>query len=616
MSKSYPVNLPNTAFCQRANSAVREPELQRFWSEQQVYAKNTAQRAGNKKFVLHDGPPYASAPAVHMGTALNKVLKDVLVKYKALRGYYAPFVPGYDTHGLPIENAVLKTVKGGRSAITALALRERCAEHAQTNVDGQEEQFKRLGVLADWKNRYLTMDKEFEAAQVRVFAAMAHKGYLYKGLKPVHWCPNCETALANAEVEEKDYTCESVHVLFKLADSSRDRLPGFVPEGARVSFVAWTTTPWSLPGNTALAVNADLEYDFLETGEHGVLVVARALRDEFLQAVGLSYVSLLGCVKGRELEHVDARHPWLDRLSPVVLSRHVLPTMGTGVVHLAPGFGAEDYKVGRAYKLAVLCPMDGKGLLTQETSPFAGMHFEKANAAITEHLRALNKLLHSARYTHKYPHCWRCEKPLVERATPQWFASVNACKDAALAAVDAVEWLPATGHNRILGFLEERDDWCVSRQRAGCSLAGLRLPGLRRAADDRGKRRARCLRVRAGRLQLLVAARSGALPGQRIRLRSMRRQAVQQGDGHDGRLVRLGSQPCRRRRQASRAARLAVRDGSRRQRSASRLVSVAAVDQRHAQRTCALQDRAHARFRPRRERREDVQEKGQRRQPR
>jgi len=465
--KTYHINLPQTDFPMKANGAVRELDIQQFWDEHKVYEKNVEQRSGCEKFVLHDGPPYLSSGRIHIGTALNKVLKDIVTKYKALRGFYSPYVPGYDSHGLPIENAALKDVKGGRAAITPLELRRRCRDFALSNLTGQEANFRRLGVWGDWEHPYITLDKKFEAAQIRVFGKMATAGYLYKGLKSVQWCPTCETALAEAEVEYADHSSNSIYVQFDLDESSRDRLPDFVPKEEKVAFVIWTTTPWTLPANLGLAVHPEFSYDFIKTNERGVLVVANALKDSFLQTVGLGEnAKVLGSVPGALLEHMKGRHPFIDRASPVVLGDHVTADTGTGVVHTAPGHGPEDFELGQKYKLGVISPVNERGIFTEEAGQFQGLRYDKANPVIVEHLKEVNKLLHHSMYTHSYPHCWRCKKPLIFRATEQWFASVDGCRQQALEAIDSVEWLPASGKNRIYNMVENRTHWCISRQRA------------------------------------------------------------------------------------------------------------------------------------------------------
>lgn len=466
--KPYSVNLPQTSFPMKANSAVRELEIQKFWQEERVYEKNLESRKDAPKFILHDGPPYLSSNKIHIGTALNKILKDIVTKYKAQSGFYSPYVPGYDSHGLPIENAVLKDVKGGRSSMTPLELRQRCKEFALSNLKGQEDNFKRLGVWGDWEHPYVTLDPKLEGEQIRVFGKMAAAGYLYKGLKPVSWCPNCETALAEAEVEYADHTSDAIFVKFLLADDSKEKLPAAVHNHGDVSFVIWTTTPWTLPANLGVAVNPDFAYLFLKTVNHGVLVVCESLKSAVLSACGIAEneVKELAAVKGRDLENLGVMHPFIDRRSLVMLGAHVTDDTGTGCVHTAPGHGPDDFLLGNQYKTGVLSPVDGRGVFTEEGGKFAGIRYDKANQLVIEHLTELSKLLNHAKVNHSYPHCWRCKKPLIFRATEQWFASVDGFREKALAAIDTVEWIPQTGRNRIYAMVEKRSDWCISRQRA------------------------------------------------------------------------------------------------------------------------------------------------------
>lgn len=466
--KTYSVNLPQTEFPMKANSAVREVEMQQMWDKERIYERSLKQREGKDKFVVHDGPPYLSSGKIHIGHALNKTLKDIVTKYKAQHGFYAPYVPGYDSHGLPIENAVLKDVKGGRGAFSAVELRKKCREFAQANVKGQEDSFRRLGVWGDWEHPYITLDPKFEAAQVRVFGTMAAAGYLYKGLKPVYWCANCETALAEAEVEYADHTSDSIFVKFTVTPESKKKLPAFVQQADEVHFLIWTTTPWTLPANLGISLHPDFTYHFVQVEGHGVLIMAEALKESVLNTIGVdaAQAKSLGTVLGKELDRFEAQHPFIDRTSLVMLGDHVTADAGTGCVHTAPGHGLEDFEVGGKYKLGVLSPLDNRGVFTDQVSQFAGTRYDKANPAIVELLKELGKLLHHSRYVHSYPHCWRCKKPVIYRATEQWFASVDGFRKQALEAINQVEWLPASGKNRIHTMVENRSDWCISRQRA------------------------------------------------------------------------------------------------------------------------------------------------------
>ena len=466
--KPYTVNLPQTNFPMKANSATREVDIQKNWDEQKIYEKSLERRAKSPKYVLHDGPPYLSSSKIHIGTALNKILKDIVTKYKAQRGFYAPYVPGYDSHGLPIETAVIKDVKGGRAALTPVELRRRCRDFALGNLKGQELNFRRLGIWGDWEHPYVTLDKRFEAVQIRVFGKMASAGYLYKGLKSVYWCANCETALAEAEVEYAEHTSTSIYVKFDVDEQSVDKLPEFARKLKDVSFVIWTTTPWTLPANLAIALHPAFNYQFIQTKEWGVLVVAEALREQFLQAVGINSeeTKILGEASGKSLEGLFTKHPFAGRTSVVVVGEHVTAEAGTGVVHTAPGHGPEDFELGQKYNLGVLSPVDAKGFFTGEAGRFESLRYDKANSVIVEHLKEIGKLLKYSDFKHSYPHCWRCKKPLIYRATEQWFASVEGFRKQALEAIDTVQWVPASGRNRIYTMVENRSDWCISRQRA------------------------------------------------------------------------------------------------------------------------------------------------------
>ena len=453
----------------KANSAVREVEIQAAWEANKIYERSLEKRKGaDKKFVLHDGPPYPSSPKIHIGTALNKILKDIITKYKSLRGFYSPYVPGYDCHGLPIEHAVLKEVKGGHHSLGPVEVRKRSRAFALSNLQGQTTSFKRLGVWGDWEHYYATLHKEFEGAQIRIFGKMAQAGYIYKGLKSIQWCPTCETALAEAEVEYKEHVSDAVYVKFELDAESKSKLPPFVPKEARVYFVIWTTTPWTLPANLGIALNADFEYDFIAMQSSEIFIVAQRLKDQFFAETGIQpeETKVLGSVLGKTLELLKARHPFFDRESLVILGAHVTAETGTGCVHTAPGHGADDFELGIRYKLPILSPVDAKGIFTEEGKQFAGLRYDKANAPIVDLLREKGALVKHSKYTHSYPHCWRCRNPLIFRATEQWFASVDGFRQKALAAIDTVEWLPASGRNRIYNMVENRTDWCISRQRS------------------------------------------------------------------------------------------------------------------------------------------------------
>lgn len=461
------LNLPQTAFKMRAGAVTREPELQAFWDEQGVYERVQAGKARSNRFLLHDGPPYLSSDRIHIGTALNKILKDIVTRYKTQRGYYSPFVPGYDGHGLPIENAVVKSIKGGRDAITPLELRKRCREFAMRNLKGQESHFRRLGVWGDWEHPYVTIDGPFEATQIRVFWEMYRKGYIYKGLKPVYWCPHCETALADAEVEYADHTSTSIYVRFQAGDQPPPSFPEPVRQGwPETYFVIWTTTPWTIPANLALAFNPHLEYLFLKTPQWGTLVVAEPLLEEFAQRIGLTDYEVIFKTPGTALERIEARHPLYDRKSLTILGEHVTAETGTGIVHTAPGHGPDDYRIGQQYNLGVLSPLTSQGVFTQEAGEqFAGLHYTQGNQAVIDALQSGHALLAQSRITHSYPHCWRCHNPVIYRATEQWFIRIDCLRDKALEEIRRVQWIPARGEHRITSMVENRSDWCISRQR-------------------------------------------------------------------------------------------------------------------------------------------------------
>ena len=463
------LNLPQTTLAMRANAAVRELEIQKFWNENEIYEKNIAQRDKVNSFVLHDGPPYLSSEKIHVGTALNKILKDILIKYKSQSGFYAPYVPGYDGHGLPIENAVVKNIKGGRAALTPFELRQKCREFAHKNLKGQESEFKRLGVWGDWENPYLTINPEFEAEQVRVFGDMYKKGYIEKGLKPVYWCASCETALAEAEVEYADHTSTSIYVRFKFDEEDKKKAfkAAKIDSEKDLYAVIWTTTPWTIPSNLAISLHPKFEYTFFEY-KGDVYFAAQALLASFLEGVDWKEedIKVLGSCVGQDLELLNTQHPLYDRKSPIILGEHVTTDAGTGAVHTAPGHGLEDYEVGCKYNLDVLSPLDSKGVWTSEAGDLEGIPYYKGNNIVIEKLEKAGALLAKADIQHSYPHCWRCKNPVIYRATPQWFVKVDKFRQQTLDAIKNVKWIPASGEARISNMVEGRSDWCISRQRA------------------------------------------------------------------------------------------------------------------------------------------------------
>ena len=477
------LNLLKTPFNMRANSQVREPEIQAFWAEQRLYERLSEENPG-PCFTLHDGPPYANG-ALHVGHALNKILKDIINKTALLQGKRARFIPGWDCHGLPIELKVLQGLKSSeRAELTPVSLRKKAHAYALEQVEGQKAGFRRWGIWADWEQPYLTLQKDYEAAQIGVFGAMVLAGHIYRGLKPVHWSPSSRTALAEAELEYPDgHSSPSVFAAFPAVElpsglASTLEQAGLPPAQATadggLAVAIWTTTPWTLPANLAVSVNERLEYAICAIEAQGEnpapaashLVVAAELRESLETSLGLTLKPLVS-VKGAALEGLQYRHPLLERTSPVVIGGDYITTeAGTGLVHTAPGHGVDDFNTGRKYKLPVLCPVDEAGNLTAEAGPFAGTNVLKdANPTIISALEETGLLLKQERYEHRYPYDWRTKKPTIFRATEQWFASVEGFRQAALEAIAQVEWLPASGRNRIEAMVSERGDWCISRQR-------------------------------------------------------------------------------------------------------------------------------------------------------
>ncbi len=478
-AKSYKdtINLLKTDFNMRANATQREPEIQQFWAEHQIYERLAEDNPG-ETFTLHDGPPYANG-ALHMGHAMNKVLKDIINKYQLLQGKKGRYIPGWDCHGLPIELKVLQSMKSSeRQALTPITLRQKAKAWALEQVEGQKASFKRYGVWGDWDHPYLTLQPEYEAAQIDVFGEMFLKGYIYRGLKPVHWSPSSRTALAEAELEYPEgHTSQSIYVAFRLAtipDGLQMAIGEYVPD---MGLAIWTTTPWTIPGNLAVAVNGDLTYTVVDTGTDNLsqeartqvpkyLIVADALVEALSEKLGRP-VQIVARVMGKSLEHATYKHPLYDRESPVVIGGDYITTdSGTGLVHTAPGHGQDDYIVGQRYGLPILSPVDDAGNLTAEAGPFAGLNVLKdANDAIIQALDTVGALIKQEAYGHRYPYDWRTKKPTIFRATEQWFASVEGFREAALQAIAAVTWIPAAGENRITAMVGDRSDWCISRQR-------------------------------------------------------------------------------------------------------------------------------------------------------
>ena len=465
MDYSKTLNLPETEFPMRAGLPEREPEFLKYWEENKIYEKKQELHAGHKKFVLHDGPPYANGK-IHMGTALNKILKDIIMKYKYAQGFDTPYVPGWDTHGMPIEHAAIKNLGLNRHELDTLVLRKECHDYALKWIDEQRTDFKRLGVLGDWDHPYITMTHDYEAVQIHVFGEMAKKGYIYKGKKAVYWCPHCETALAEAEIEYGEEKSPAIFVKMPLVKAY-----GMLPEAAQgkpAYIVIWTTTPWTMPANVAIALHPDFEYAWVEC-EGEILFMAK----EMLEAVGKvckkDLSNIIGTCKGKDMEYAECRHPFetIDRKSLVVLADYVTLEAGTGCVHTAPGHGADDFETGVRYNLPIICPVDGSGKLTAEAgADFAGMFVFDANVPIIKYLAGLNRLFGKENIRHQYAHCWRCKNPIIYRATEQWFASVDGFREEALNAIaNDVQWIPSWGEARIHNMVADRHDWCISRQR-------------------------------------------------------------------------------------------------------------------------------------------------------
>jgi isoleucyl-tRNA synthetase len=468
------VNLPKTNFDMRANASKREPELQAFWEAEQLYQQLSQENPG-ELFVLHDGPPYANG-SLHMGHALNKVLKDIINKYHLLRGRKVRYVPGWDCHGLPIELKVLQTLKSEeRKALTPLKLRQKAKEFALKTVDEQRQAFKRYGVWGDWEHPYLTLKPEYEAAQIGVFGQMVLKGYIYRGLKPVYWSPSSKTALAEAELEYPEgHTSRSLYAAFEVKQLSPALMMGldsFMGTG-ELGVAIWTTTPWTIPANLAVSVNPELIYAVVEVGENALgrfkyLIVAKDLVDRLSEVLGTT-LTVQATMVGRTLEHTTYQHPLFDRRSEIVIGGDYVTTeAGTGLVHTAPGHGQDDYIVGQRYGLPILAPVDDDGNFTEEAGQFAGLNvLGDGNTAVIAALQDAKALLKEEPYVHKYPYDWRTKKPTIFRATEQWFASVEGFRDQAVKAIADVRWIPAQGENRITPMVAERSDWCISRQRS------------------------------------------------------------------------------------------------------------------------------------------------------
>ena len=462
MDYNKTINLPKTDFPMRAGLPAREPGMLEGWEKLDLYHELLKKNEGKPLFSLHDGPPFSNGN-LHMGHALNKSIKDFMVRAAAMRGRYTPYIPGWDNHGMPIESAIIKEQKLNRKQMSVPEFRTACHDYAQKYVNIQREGFKRLGVVGDWENPYLTMDPGFEAEEVKVFGEMYKKGYIYKGLKPVYWCPKDETALAEAEIEYQDDPCTTVYVKFQV----RDDLGKLSQYGdlSKMYFVIWTTTIWTLPGNLAIAVHPRESYVLVKADNGEMYIMAEALCAKVMKVGGFENYEIVKQFKGADFEYMLAQHPFLDKTSQLCTAEYVTMDSGTGCVHTAPGFGADDYETCKRYKIEMVVPVDDRGRHTDYAGKYAGMKTEESNPVILADMKESGALFASEDIVHSYPHCWRCKNPIIFRATPQWFCSVDAFKEQAVAACDDVRWIPGWGIDRMKSMIRERADWCISRQR-------------------------------------------------------------------------------------------------------------------------------------------------------
>jgi isoleucyl-tRNA synthetase len=469
----HTLNLPETEFPMRGNLAKREPQMLKSWYEKDLYGQIRKAKKGKQSFILHDGPPYANGN-IHLGHSVNKILKDIIIKSKTLSGFDAPYVPGWDCHGLPIELQVEKKVGKPGKKVSVAEFREKCRAYAKKQVEGQKVDFKRLGVFGDWDNPYLTMNFDFEANALRVLGRIIENGHLHKGSKPVHWCTDCGSALAEAEVEYQDKQSPAIDVKFSFVDEAALTAKFNLEQGHEgegdISIVIWTTTPWTLPANRAVAVNEGLEYSLVqidtENGKQRLVIASELLKDA-MDRYGVNHFHALGYCQGSELELLQVNHPFYDFTVPVILGEHVTTDSGTGAVHTAPGHGQEDFVVGKQYNLEVANPVGANGVYLPDTELFAGQHVFKANASVIDVLTEKGALMHHHAFTHSYPHCWRHKTPIIFRATPQWFVSMDQAnlRQDSLAEIKKTQWLPEWGESRIANMVEGRPDWCISRQR-------------------------------------------------------------------------------------------------------------------------------------------------------
>ena len=459
------LNLPNTKFPMKASLAKREPEQLKSWEENRLYDKIRQASKDREQFILHDGPPYANGH-IHIGTALNKILKDIIVRARQMSGFDAVYVPGWDCHGLPVEHNVEKELGPEKIGMPLAEVRKSCRAYAEKYIDIQRDEFKRLGVMGEWENPYLTMNYKYQATIARECSKFAMAGSLFRSKKPIYWCCSCKTALAEAEIEYYDESSPSIFVKFPLKDDLGAEIPDLAAK--KIFIIIWTTTPWTIPANLAIALHPDFVYAAVDTKNGEVLILARDLVESCMQTFGFADYSILAEIRANELEHKVCRHSIYDRESLIILGPHVTLEAGTGCVHTAPGHGREDYEVGLLYGLEAYSPVDDNGCFTTEADLFDGQFVFKANTDIIAKLEENNTLVTQGTMEHSYPHCWRCKKPVIFRATPQWFISMDktGLRKNALEEIDRVTWIPHWGRERIYGMIENRPDWCVSRQRA------------------------------------------------------------------------------------------------------------------------------------------------------
>ncbi|MCI5945599.1 MAG: isoleucine--tRNA ligase [Oscillospiraceae bacterium] len=457
------INLPKTEFSMRGNLVQKEPAMLEDWAKNKTYYKMIEKNSAKPKYVLHDGPPYANGD-IHMGTALNKVLKDIIVRYKNMNGYCSPYIPGWDTHGLPIELKALKALGVDKGAISPVELRKHCHEYALTQVENQKKQFVRLGVWGDFDDPYLTLKPGFEANEIEVFGEMYKKGYIYKGLKPVYWCPDCQTALAEAEIEYANDPCHSIYVKFKVSDD-KGKFTAMGLDLNKTFFVIWTTTTWTLPGNLAICLGPDYEYTVVKANGENYIMAAELVKPT-MEAAKIENYTTEGSFTGKELEYMKAAHPFMGRDSLVIVGDHVTLESGTGCVHTAPGFGVDDFEVCKKYpEIGIVVPVDAKGIQTAEAGKYAGLSTTDSNKIIAKDLEESGALFALEKIVHQYPHCWRWKNPILFRETEQWVCSVKGFKDNAIENISKVQWIPEWGEERIKGMVNDRSDWCISRQR-------------------------------------------------------------------------------------------------------------------------------------------------------